>query len=135
MGKTMYMISLIIFVDLLFITFWGATTSLQSIVWSWLLDPANFEGNLITIGLQALFSTIAAGAIAAVVVALSGAKTDTVLFAVFAAGTLYNVGKDFVFMFQEVSKINEVLAVVMMAPFIIMFGFMVIEWLRGKDGN
>ena len=65
--------------------------------------------------------------------ALSGAKTDTVLFAVFASGTLYNIGKDYLFMFQELSKINTIVATILMVPFIIMFAFIVVEWLRAKD--
>lgn len=129
----MYMISLIIFVDILFLTFWGTTTSLQSIIWTWAADPTNFDSNLVTVALTSLFSTIAAGALTAVVVALSGAKTDTVLFAGFASGVLYNVGKDYLFMFQEISKINTILATLLMVPFVIMFAFIVIEWLRGRD--
>lgn len=129
----MYMISLIIFVDILFITFWGTTTSLQSIIFNWITDPTNFDGNFITLALQSLFVTISAAAISAVVVALSGAKTDTVLFAAFAAGTLYNIGKDYLFMFQEISKINTILATIMMVPFIIMFAFIVVEWLKNRD--
>lgn len=129
----MQMISTIIFVDILFITFWGTTTSLQSIIFNWILDPVNFDSNLVTIAFNSLFSTIAAGALTAVVVALSGAKTDTVLFAGFASGVLYNIGKDYLFMFQEIAKINTILATLFMVPFLIMFAFIVVEWLRGKD--
>jgi len=133
MGKMMAMISTIVFVDILFILFWGTTGSLNSIIINWIVDPVNFDGNFVTLALAALFQTIAAGAIAAVVVALSGAKTDTVLFAVFASGTLYNIGKDYLFMFQELSKINTIVATILMVPFIIMFAFIVVEWLRAKD--
>ena len=72
MGKMMAMISTIVFVDILFILFWGTTGSLNSIIINWIVDPVNFDGNFVTLALAALFQTIAAGAIAAVVVALSG---------------------------------------------------------------
>lgn len=130
----MYLISIIIFVDILFITFWaGASTSLQSIIVSWITDPASFNANFITLALKSLFATITAGALTAVVVALSGAKTDTVLFSAFASGTLYNIGKDYLVMYQEVANINTILALVLIVPFMIMFAFIVVEWLRGKD--
>lgn len=129
----MTMISTIIFVDILFIYFWGSTTSLQSILFNWITDPTNFDGNLVTIALTSLFSTIAAGALTAVVVALSGAKTDTVLFASFTSAVLYNIGKDYLFMYQELNNINPLIANVFMIPFIVMFAWISIEWLRGKD--
>ncbi len=135
MGKMVTMISTIIFVDILFILFWGTSTSLTSILFNWIVDPTNFDGNLVTLAFFSLFSTIAAGALTAVVVALSGAKTDTVLFASFASGVLYNVGKDYLFMFQELTNINVQIANVFMIPFIVMFSWISIEWLRGKDGS
>ena len=129
----MYMISIILFVDLLFITFWGASNSLQSIIVNWIANPTGFSSNFVTLALRSLFSTIAVGAIAAVVVALSGAKTDTVLFAAFASTTLYNIGKDYLFMYQQVAKINIIVATLFILPFMIMFAFITIEWLKGRD--
>ncbi len=127
----MNMISTIIFVDILFLTFWGTTTSLQSIIWTWAADPLNFDGNLITLAIQSLFSTIAV--VGAVIIALRGSQTDTVIFAGFASAVIFNIGKDYLFMYQEVAKINTILATILMVPFLIMFAFIVVEWLRGKD--
>ena len=84
MGKMIKLISAVIIVDLIFITFWGGSGSLNSMIASWLIDPTNFDNNLLTIAIQALITTIAAVALASVVVRQSGAKTDTVLFALFA---------------------------------------------------
>lgn len=133
MGKMIKMISFIIFVDILFITLWPGSTSLQGIIFNWVSNPTAFNTNFVTLVFQSLVGTIAVGALTAVVVALSGAKTDTVLFASFAGGTLYNIGKDFLFMFQEVSKVSAIFATLLIVPFIIMFAFITIEWLRGKD--
>lgn len=133
MGKMINMISIIVFVDLLFIIFWGGSTSLNSIIVSWVTNPTDFDGNLVVVALEALGITIAAGALAAVVVALSGAKTDTVLFAAFAFAILINLGKDYLFMFQQVQVINGFLAQIFIWPFVIMFAFVVVEWLKGRD--
>ncbi len=130
----MYFISTILFVDLIFITFWGSSTSLQSIIFNWITNPKAFDTNFVTLALTSLFTTLAIGATAAVVVStISGAKTDTVLFAGFAAGTLFNVGKDFYAMYDVISITSTTLANLLILPFIIMFAFITIEWLRGKD--
>ena len=133
MGKAIKLISIILFVDILFITFWSGSTSLESIIVSWITSPASFNTNLVIVALKSLFTTIAAGALAAVVVALSGAKTDTVLFAGFASAVLVNIGKDYLFMYQQVATINSILALIAIFPFVVMFSFIVIEWLRGRD--
>lgn len=133
MGKMIKMITIVIFVDMLFLTFWGGSTSLESIIWNWLVDPVNFNTNLVTLALKSLFSTIAAGALTAVVVALSGAKTDTVLFAAFASAVILNIGKDYLFMFQEIAAVNTIIATILIVPLLIIFSFVTIEWLRGKD--
>ncbi len=133
MGKMINMITIVIFVDMLFLAFWGGSTSLESIIWNWLVDPVDFNTNLVTVALTSLFSTIAAGALTAVVVALSGAKTDTVLFASFASAVILNIGKDYLFMFQQISQVNTLLATILIIPFLITFSFITIEWLRGKD--
>ena len=133
MGKMINMISIIVFVDIIFITFWGGSTSLQSIVVNWITNPTGFDTNFITLALKSLFTTIAAGALTAVVVALSGAKTDTVLFATFASSTLFNLGKDYLFMYQQIAEINILIATLVMLPFMIMFAFITIEWLKNRD--
>jgi len=135
MGKLIWFVSIIIFVDLLFITFWsGASGSLQSIIATWITDPTNFDGNLVTLAFQSLFSTIAIGATAAIVVStISGAKTDTVLFAGFAAVVIFNIGKDLLAMFTIIKDINPLIAIVVMVPLIIMFGFVTVEWLKSRD--
>jgi len=134
MGKTMYFISIIIFIDLLFVVFLGGSTSLQSIIFNWITEPKDFDTNFVSLALRSLFTTLAIGATAAIVVStISGAKTDTVLFAGFAAGTLYNVGKDFYGLYDIISLESTTLATILILPFIIMFAFITIEWLRGKD--
>lgn len=127
------MISTILFVDLIFITFWGGSTSLQSIFVSWITDPAAFNSNFVAITIEAAFSSIIIGASAVVATFFSGAKTDTVLFAAFASTTLYNIGKDYLTMWQIISLINPILATIIIMPFMIMFAFIVVEWLKNKD--
>lgn len=133
MGKMIAMISTILFVDLIFITFWGGSTSLQSIFVSWITDPAAFNSNFVAITIEAAFSSIIIGASAVVATFFSGAKTDTVLFAAFASTTLYNIGKDYLTMWQIISLINPILATIIIMPFMIMFAFIVVEWLKNKD--
>lgn len=129
----MYMISTIVFVDLLFITFWGGSGSLQSIFVSWITNPTAFDSNFITIVIKSAFDSIIIGASAVVATFFSGAKTDTVLFAAFASTTLYNIGKDYLTMYQQVSIVSPVLATIFIVPFMIMFAFIVMEWLKNKD--
>jgi len=129
----MAMISTIIFVDILFITFWGGSSSLQSIFVSWINNPAAFDSNLVILVIRSAFDSIIVGAGAVVATFFSGAKTDTVLFAAFASTTILNIGKDYLAMWQQVSLINPILATVSMLPFIIMFSFITLEWLKNKD--
>jgi len=133
MGKMIAMLSTILFVDLLFITFWGGSSSLQSIFVSWITDPAGFDSNLISTLIQSAFSSIIIGASAVVATFFSGAKTDTVLFAAFASTTLWNVGKDYLTMYQQVAVVNTTLATIFIVPFMIMFAFITMEWLKNKD--
>lgn len=130
----MNMISIVLFVDLLFLLFWGGSGSLQSVIANWISDPTNFETNLLTSALVGtLLATLVGGAIAAAVTFFGGAKTDTILFAAFAFGTLYNIGKDYLFMYNQMAIVNQLLATVLILPFMVMFAFVTLEWLRAKD--
>lgn len=134
MGKVSNILSIVIFVDLLFIFFWGGSGSLQSIIANWISDPSNFSSNTFTTALvTTLLISLIGGAIAAAVTFFGGAKTDTILFATFAFGTLYNVGKDILFMYDQVVGINSDLANFIVLPLMIMFAWQTLEWLRAKD--
>lgn len=131
MGKTMNMIGILVFVDILFLIFWGGSSSLQSIVMSALIDNTNYNGSLLAI---ALTQTLLVSLIGFAVVAIIGStKTDTILFATFGLGTLFNLGKDFIFMFQEIKSINLIVATLFLIPITVMYMWIIVEWIRGKD--
>ena len=134
MGKVTNILSIVIFVDLLFILLWGGSGSLQSVIANWISDPANFSSNTLTTALvTTLLVSLIGGAIAAAVTFFGGAKTDTILFATFAFGTLYNIGKDILFMYNQIVGINSSIANFVVLPMMIMFAWMTLEWLRAKD--
>ena len=132
MGKLIRMISILIFIDLLFIITGQLTlNSPTSAIIQAILDPANIQSSqlwtlLIISGISILSLTTA------VVVGIVTRNLEFFFFVTISLGFATLVG-DFVTIFVHLASFNIVLATLIMGPIIILFVFTVLEWLRGKD--
>ena len=133
MGKLVTYLSILIFVDLLFIVTGqiGAISS-TSIILNTILDLGNLFGSpfyillfVTAIGGIAVTSGVTTGI-------LNKAGIDLLAFVVTAVA-LAALGGDFLSIFTYLFALNEILAMFIMAPLIILFLMSVFEWLRGKD--
>lgn len=132
MGKLIQMVSILIFIDLLFIMTGQLTlNSPTSVIIQAILDPSNIQGSqLWTLIIISGISGLAL--VTAVVVGIVTRNLEFFFFVTISLGFAALVG-DFVTIFIHLASFNRVLATVVMGPVIILFVFTVLEWLRGKD--
>lgn len=133
MGRLTTFITILIFIDLLFIlTGQIGEISSSSIILNTILNLGNIFGSPFYI----LVFVVAIGGIAAVTGVNTGiinkAGIDFLAFTGLAISLGFLAG-DFVSIFVYLFTLNEILAVVIMSPIIIIFLLSVLEWLRGKD--
>ncbi len=145
MGKLLFFIAVIIFIDLLFLTTGqlcaSGDCSLSSIIFATILNPSNLTGTqlfreLIGSTLDLFSSLTGFLALAATGGVLVGAFLATKEFRILLipmALTMALVAGDLVFIFVRLNEINSVLAAFTMIPLSIMYVFVVVEWWRGKD--
>ncbi len=132
MGKLIRMVSILLFIDLLFIiTGQIVTNSPTSAITQALLDPGNIQSSqiwtlIITGGLTLLTLTTS------VVVGIVTRNVEFFFFIPIALGMATMVG-DFATIFVHLASLNIVFATIIMAPIMILFLFTILEWLRGKD--
>ncbi len=95
-----------------------------------ILNPENIkEGNL---GLKAIIAIEAIGLVGAVILGLRGGNVELAassLFAVF----LLNFGWDLVRVFSVLRDANEVMALLILSPIMILYVITIVEWWRGRD--
>lgn len=145
MGKLIYFITALIFIDLFFVatgqicvegscslssTVFNAIFRIQeSTFTSWFAELiGDFVNNLSSeTGFLAL---IVGGAVAAAGVLLS--RSDFVL-SLPIAFTLAVISADFTFIASYLIEQNEVLAFFVMAPILVIYILTVLEWAKGKD--
>ena len=131
MGKMITFLSILIFVDILFIaTGQLAIESTGSLIASAILNPeslkdSNFWLSFIT-GLSAL-------AVATVVVVGLITKPSDITIFIGMGLTLSVLIGDYISIFSYLRDANPLLATILFAPIMIIFGFVVLEWVRGKD--
>lgn len=131
MGKLITFLSILIFIDILFIvTGQLATDSTGSVIAGVLANPeaiktTNFWASLIT-GLSAL----AIGAV--VVVGLITKPSDITIFIAMGLTLAVLIG-DYLSIFLYLTEANSVLATILFLPVMLIFTFVIIEWVRGKD--
>lgn len=146
MGKLIYYISLLVFIDLLFIVtgqiLSTGTPSISSIILNAILDLPNltFSGffrqligdifNLAnsTTGIMGLL-----GGIAGVTIGTLITKSDSLLWLSVIGASVGLLVSDFVFIFSYLASLNSILATMIMAPIIVVFVLILIDWSRGKD--
>ena len=133
MGKLITMLTLLIFIDILFL----ATGQLDinsptSIVTGAILDPSTFKTSvffLLFFGIAGIGGLIATSGVT------TGAlvSATNVLAFTFMAVSMAGLLGDFITIYLSLRSYNEVLAIVIMAPIIMIFAVIVADWLRGKD--
>ena len=131
MGKLVSMLGILIFIDILFlITGQLDISSGTSVVTGAILDPSLFKSSV-------FFLLFLGAAGIAGLVATSGVTTGTLVsatnvlaFAAMAVAMTALIG-DFLTIYLTLRASNEVLAIVVMAPIIMLFAVTIAEWLRG----
>lgn len=145
MGKLIKFITILIFIDLFFISTGQVCSqgscSLGSNIFNVILNLGNASATELwkelisstadltnsTTGILALLGT---GAV--IVGAFFATKSELLLFIPITA-TLALVTNDLIFIFSYLNGLNSILATFIMAPLIIIYVLTVVEWLRGKD--
>lgn len=133
MGKLVTMLSVLIFVDMLFlVTGQLDLNSSTSIISSAILDPSLFKTSaffLLFLGTAGIAGLIASSGVT------TGAlvSATNVLAFTFMAVSMTALLGDFITVYLILNASNEVLSKLIMAPIIMMFAVTLAEWLRGKD--
>lgn len=131
MGRLISFVTILIFIDLLFLVTGQLTLdSPTSVILNGLQDPSILLTTnwwtVLVVGLSALAVT------SAVIAGIATRNSDIVIF--FAmAGTLVLMVGDYLVIYNHLASINKPLAILIMSPVITLFTLVVIEWARGKD--
>jgi hypothetical protein len=147
MGKFIYFIAMIIFLDLMFFIFINPESySLTSVIWTSIsaLSSGQGWGSIVAILLDNIVSRlliIAGVAILAGVllrfVGGSSTNTETYIWTIIASEFLISIGADFVVVFRMLANVKPplttIFALILFLPIIIIFVFLLLEWIRGKD--
>jgi len=147
MGKLIYFILILVFVDMMFFVFVDTSAvSVNSVVFQSLKELSatgdfNLIKNLLSTDLLINIITSLAIAIAAagVVLKFTGGtyQVSDFVWASVASTYFIQLGYDFIHIYKILSEINppltRYLALFLIAPFAILFVFIAIEWIRGKD--
>ena len=133
MGKFINYIAMLVALDLIFlITGQLSLTSNLSLITGALIDPS-------TVNLSSLWSNLfVAGGLALIglgAAVLTGlvSRTDNLIYVGISITFANLLIGDFVGIYNILRSHNPVLAIVIMAPIIIIFAFVMVEWARGKD--
>ncbi len=145
MGKLITYLIALIFIDLLFIITGQVcgvdACSLGSIIFNALLNlgALNFTqffteliGDFLNLATSTtgILSLLATGGV--IIGAFLATREITILFIPLAL-TLAVIAGDFIFIYTELFKFSPILATLIMSPIIIIYAFVIVEWLRGKD--
>ncbi len=132
MGKFITYISILVFIDIMFlITGQFALQSPTSVILNAIIDPTNIQTSTWwTVVIVAGIATIAATT--AVSSGIIGTPVAVALFVGMATSLVLLAG-DFLFIYSKLFQLNPVLATITFAPVLIIFIFTVAEWMRGKD--
>ncbi len=133
MGKLITYLSMLIFVDILFlITGQLNLDSGTSIVTGAILNPSAFKTSvffLLFLGAAGIGGLIATSGVTSGTLVTA---TNVLAFTAMAISMGGLLG-DFITIYLSLRVYNEVLAIVIMAPIIMLFAVTIAEWLRGKD--
>ncbi len=133
MGKFAVMLSILIFIDMLFlVTGQIDLNSPLSIVSGAILDPSAFKTSvffLLILGTAGIAGLIASSG---VITGTLVSATNVLVFTAIAVALGGLLG-DFITVYLTLRNYNEVLAIMIMAPIIMIFSLTIMEWLRGMD--
>lgn len=147
MGKAITYLTILIFLDLFFVAtgqICSGTTpcTLTSILFNAVLDLGNLSvsqfmaqlfGDIFDfVGSPTGIISILAGAIGVTIGSLV-TRSDSLLFLSTAGLALGVLASDFVVIFRYLFSLNPVLAIFVMAPTMIIFVLVIVDWSRGKD--
>ena len=131
MGKLVTLITMLIFIDILFVmTGQLALSSSSSVIITAMFSPADImETNFWALVITSLVSL---GAVAGIVAGLVTRNSDIAIF--FAmAGTLALLVMDYVAIYRYLFALNNLLALIVLGPIVVIFSMVILEWARGKD--
>jgi len=134
MGKLINFITILIFIDLLFLVTGQLTLdSPTSVILNGLQDPSILlTTNLWTLVFVGVASLSALAVTSVVIAGIATRNSDIVIF--FAmAGTFALLVPDFILIYNHLASINQPLAILIMSPIVTLFALVVLEWARGKD--
>ncbi len=133
MAKLITYLSLLIFIDILFlVTGQLDLSSSTSVVTGAILDPSAFKTSVFfllflgVVGIAGLVST------SGVTTGTLFSATNVLSFTVMAVAMTGLLG-DYITIYNTLRAHNEVLAIIIMAPIIMIFAVTIAEWLRAKD--
>ncbi len=140
MGKLITFILALIFIDLLFIFTGQVTDSISSNIFEALLDLGNFNATDFfkeMIGDAKDFFKSGTGIMAffvgaGVTIGALFSKNDTLLFIPIAL-SFGVLAFDFVVIYSKLAEHSLVFATLIMAPVVIVFTIVIVDWVRGKD--
>ena len=147
MGKLIYFILILVFVDMMFFVFVNTdAVSINSVVFKSIGELSstgdfNLIKNLLSTQLliNILLSLAVAIAAAGVILKFTGGSYNATDFVWASVASTYfiQLGYDFVHIYKVLAEIQppltSYLALFLIAPFAIIFVFIAIEWIRGKD--
>ncbi len=133
MGKLVTYLGILIFIDLLFIVTGQLDLSSNlSVVSGAILNPSTFKTSvffLLFLGIAGIGGLIATSGVTTGLIANA---TNVLAFTAMAIGMIGLLG-DFLTIFNTLSVYNNVLAIVIISPLMMLFAVTIAEWLRGKD--
>ena len=133
MGKMFTYLTILIFIDLMFLITGQLTGTLTSMIFEILLDVSVVRTSSFWIGLISGAAGIQSFITASLVtVGFILTKSDTVLYAAIA-GSLGILVVDFVVIFNILKVYSPILATLVIAPIAIMYVLTIAEWARGRD--
>lgn len=139
MGKMILLISILIFVDMIFLIGFPGTLQSHSILAQLIQNPTDINASTFLPSLLSTIASVIVGAgIASGLSYLAGGgrlslSAELVFFYGIASGLFFTLIQDYIAIYSLVSLSSKTVASLLMIPFIIIFGFIIIEWLKGKD--
>lgn len=131
MGKLITFLSILIFIDILFIATGQLTLeSTGSLIIEAIINPESLTTSNFWLSLISSLSLLTIGAI--VVVGLITKPSDITIFIPMGITLAVLVG-DYLSIFLYLRDANPLLATLLFLPVMLIFTLVVVEWVRGKD--
>ncbi len=131
MGKLIGLITMLVFIDLLFLATGQLTLdSPSSIIITALQDPSALKD---LNWWKIISEQIAILAITATVIAGIATRSSDILIWIPTSIFLSLMIGDFLAIYSHLASINQPLAIIIMSPIMVIFAITILEWVRGKD--